>query len=214
VAIPHASSAPRLHLVYSSTDKSALSTKSIVTRLSPTRLIAIIMASFTRSSSTTTAAAPALAGGGGGGGSAGHPAAAHAVPVNDGRLTPAQVAPAAYIQYRYSEATGIKLWNTASASLPAKWGVDSAGLFKFLEHVVDRQIQSGWGALGASIMMIPDGNGVPRHLVHHCGLLSMENIGAFTQMFMGQETRQVQNNLQLYYCIANTFTEAGHLRIV
>jgi hypothetical protein len=77
---------------------------------------------------------------------------------NDFRLTPAQGAPARYI--RYSEATGIKLWNAASASLPTKWAVDSEGLSRFNEHVVEREMQSGWNAPGASIMMIPDVNGV------------------------------------------------------
>jgi hypothetical protein len=55
---------------------------------------------------------------------------------NDFRLTPAQVAPARYI--RYNKATGIKLWNAASASLPTKWAADSEGLSRFNEHVVDR----------------------------------------------------------------------------
>jgi hypothetical protein len=82
---------------------------------------------------------------------------------NDFGLTPAQVAAARYI--RYSEATGIKLWNAASASLPTKWAVDSEGLSRFNEHVVDREMQSGWNAHGASIMMIPDVNGVLRNLI-------------------------------------------------
>jgi hypothetical protein len=131
---------------------------------------------------------------------------------NDFGLTPAQVAPARYI--RYSEATGIKLWNSASASLPTKWAVDSEGLSRFNEHGVDREMQSGWNAPGASIMMIPDVNGVLRHLIHNYGKLTPEDVDAFVTTFIGQETHQSQNDVQLYYCIANTLDERGHLRIL
>jgi hypothetical protein len=122
------------------------------------------------------------------------------------------VAPARYI--RYSEATGIKLWNAASASLPAKWAVDSKGLSRFNEHIVDREMHSGWNAPGTSIMMIPVVDGVLRHLIHHYGQLTPEDVTAFVTTFSGQETRQAQNDVQLYYCIANTLDERGHLRIV
>jgi hypothetical protein len=107
---------------------------------------------------------------------------------NDFGLTPAQVAPARYI--RYSEATGIKLWNAASASLPAKWTVDSEGLSRFNKHVVDREMQSGWNAPGASIMMIPDVDGVLRHLIHNYRQLTPEDVDAFVTTIIGQETHQ------------------------
>jgi hypothetical protein len=151
-------------------------------------------------------------GDGGGDGGGPPPAPEGVVLPNDLGLTPAQVAPARYI--RYSEATGIKLWNAASASLPTKWAVDSEGLSRFNEHVVDREMQSGWNAPGASIMMIPDVNGVLRHLIHNYGQLTPEDVAAFVTTFIGQETRQAQNDVQLYYCIANTLDERGHLRIV
>jgi hypothetical protein len=101
--------------------------------------------SSTISGSTRTAAAALLQvpGGNGGGGVDGDggvppPAPDGVVLPNDFGLTPAQVALARYI--RYSEATGIKLWNAASATLPAKWSVDSEGLSRFNEHVVDREM--------------------------------------------------------------------------
>jgi hypothetical protein len=94
------------------------------------------------------------------------------------------VAPARYI--RYNVATGIKLWNAASASLPAKLAVDSEGLSRFNERVVDREMQSGWNAHGASIMMIPDVDGVLRHLIHNYGQLTPEDVAAFVTTFSGQ----------------------------
>jgi hypothetical protein len=113
-----------------------------------------------------------------------------------------------------SKATGIKLWNTASASLSAKWAVDSEGLSRFNKNVIDREIQSGWNAPGASIMMILDVNGVLRHLVHNYGQLMAQDVSDFVQTFIRQSTRKAHNDVQLYYCIANTLDERGHLRIV
>jgi hypothetical protein len=100
-----------------------------------------------RSGSTPTATAALLQVPGGNGGGGGYrdgggdgdgppPAPNGIVLQNDCGLTPAQVAPARYI--RYSEATGIKLWNAASATLSAKWAVDSEGMSRCNEHVVDR----------------------------------------------------------------------------
>jgi hypothetical protein len=132
--------------------------------------------------------------------------------VNDFGLTPAQVAPPQYIIHSY--ATCIKLWTAASATLPAKWAVDSEGLSRFNEHILDREIQSGWNAPGASIMMVPGVDGVMRQLVHNHGQLTPEDISAFVATFIGQETRQVENNVQFYYCIVNTLEECSHLRIV
>jgi hypothetical protein len=63
-------------------------------------------------------------------------------------------------------------------------------------------------------MMIPDVNGVLRHLIHNYGKLTPEDVAAFVTTFIGQETRQAQNDVQLYYCIANTLDKRGHLRIV
>jgi hypothetical protein len=72
-------------------------------------------------------------------------------------------------------------------------------------------MQSGWNATGASIMMIPDVDGVLGHLVHNYGQLTPEDVLTFVATFIGQETRQAQNDVQFYYCIANTLDECGHL---
>jgi hypothetical protein len=124
------------------------------------------------------------------------------VPANDFGLIPAQLAPSRYI--RYNEARIIKLWNAAWAMLPANWVVDYEGLSRFNEHVVDREMQSGWNVTGASIMMIPNVDGVRRHLVHNYGQLTPENVSACVSTFIRQETCQAQNDVQFYYCIANT----------
>jgi hypothetical protein len=122
--------------------------------------------SSTGSGSARSTASAALPAPGGGDGVDRLPAApAEVVPANDFGLTPVQVAPAQDIHY--SEAVGIKLWNATSGTLPAKWAVDSEYLSRFNEHVVDREIQSGWDAPGASIVMIPDVDRVMRHLFHN-----------------------------------------------
>jgi hypothetical protein len=42
----------------------------------------------------------------------------------------------------------------------------------------------------------------------------LENVLAFVATFIGQETCQAQNDVQLYYYIANTLDERGHLRVL
>jgi hypothetical protein len=178
-------------------------------------LFLIIMLS-TRSGTARSMAATVLqipGGGGDGGEDGGLPAAsAEVVPANDFGLTPAQVAPIQYI--KYSEATGIKLWNATSATLPTNWAVSSEGLIRFNDHVVDREMQSGWNAPRASIIMVPDMDGVLRHLVRNYGQLTPKDDSAFVATLIGQEAHQAQNDMQFYYFIANTPDEWGHLRIV
>jgi hypothetical protein len=75
-------------------------------------------------------------------------------------------------------------------------------------------MQSRWNATGASTMMTPEVDGVLRHLVHNYGQLTPEDISASVATFIGHETRQAQNDVQFYYCIANTLDERRHLRII
>jgi hypothetical protein len=75
--------------------------------------------------------------------------------------------------------------------------VDSEGLSRFNEHAIDREMQSGWNAPGASIMMIPDVNGVLGHLVHNYGQLTAQEVSDFVQIFIGHSTRKVQNDVEL-----------------
>jgi hypothetical protein len=144
----------------------------------------------------------------------GGPSAAPAgvVPANNFGLTPTQVAPTQYSIY--SEATGINLWNSAFATLPATLTVDSEGLSRFNEHAIDREMLSGWNAPEASIMMVPDVDGVLRHLAHNYGKLTPKDVSTFFATFIGQVNHQAQNDAQFYYCIADTLDEHGHLHIV
>jgi hypothetical protein len=50
------------------------------------------------------------------------------------------------------------------------------------------------------------------NLVHSYGQLTPEDVSAFVATFIGQGTRQAQNDVQFYYCIANTLGERGHPR--
>jgi hypothetical protein len=118
------------------------------------------------------------------------------------------------VDRRYREEAGIKLWNAASSTLPAKLVVDSEGLSLFNEHAVDREMQSGWNTTGASIMMIPDMDGVLGNVVQNYRQMTPEEVSAFVATLIGQETRQAHNDVHFYYFISNTLDERGHLRIV
>ena len=42
----------------------------------------------------------------------------------------------------------------------------------------------------------------------------MEEIRKYIQHFIGQQTRQAQNSVQLFHCLTNSMTKAAHLKIV
>ena len=67
---------------------------------------------------------------------------------------------------------------------------------------------------GANIIIIPDSKGTPRKLIPEYGRLTMKNIEANIQNFIGQQSRQSKNSVQLFHCITNSMTEAAHLKIL
>jgi hypothetical protein len=73
------------------------------------------------------------------------------------------------------------------------------------------QMQSGWNVSGASIMMIPYVDDGMIHLVQNHCQLKASSVADFIVTFIGQDTHQAQNDVQLYYCIANTLDAGDRL---
>jgi hypothetical protein len=170
--IPHASSTLRVIAILFTLPKK---------RHLLTEILFLIVISSTRSGSACSTAATVLQvpGGGGDGGAGGGPPVAPdgVVPTNNFGPTPTQVDPKQYI--RYSDVKGIKLWNAASVTLPAKWAIDSEGISRFNEQVVYREMQSGVNAPGESIVVVPDVDRELTHLVHNYGQLTTKDVSAF-----------------------------------
>ena len=66
----------------------------------------------------------------------------------------------------------------------------------------------------ANIIMINDSGGTPRNIITEHGRLTVDNIDANVQNFIGQQTRQAQNSVQLFHCLTKSMSEAEHLKIV
>ena len=67
---------------------------------------------------------------------------------------------------------------------------------------------------GANIIIIPNSMGTPRNLITEYERLTVEYIETNIQQFIGQQTRQAQNSVQLFHCLTKSMTEAVHLKIV
>ena len=67
---------------------------------------------------------------------------------------------------------------------------------------------------GEYIIMIPNSTGTPRSLITEYGRLTVENIEANVQHFIGNSSHQAQNSVQLFHFLTNSMTEAAHLKIV
>ena len=84
----------------------------------------------------------------------------------------------------------------------------------FNKKLAERVKQSGWMEAGANIIMIPESTVTPRHLITEYGRLTIENIEAKIQNFIGKQTRQSQKSVQLFHYLTNSITESVNLKIV
>lgn len=149
-------------------------------------------------------------GGGGGGGDGGGGGGANAPVIF--ALTPSQVNAGRIIAYE--TATGMKLYNAATAALPFKFDADAKGINMFCEKLKDRAIQSGWHLAGGNILSIPDSQGVDRDLITQYGQLTPDDIVAHVATYINAQGRAAQNAVQMHHCIMNSLSSEGNLKIV
>ena len=67
---------------------------------------------------------------------------------------------------------------------------------------------------GANIIMIHDSTRTPKNPIKEYGRITVGDIEANIQHFVGQQTRQAHNSLQLLHCLKNSMTESAHLNNV
>ena len=84
----------------------------------------------------------------------------------------------------------------------------------FNKNLADRAKQSWCMESGVNIIMIIDSTGTLRKIITEYVRLTVENIEANIQNFVGQQTSQSQNSVQLFHCITKSMTESAHLNIV
>eukprot|EP00957_Ditylum_brightwellii_P014240 1072152-Ditylum_brightwellii.AAC.1 len=125
---------------------------------------------------------------------------------------PNQVAPARFIDYQTS--TGIKLFQTATDSLPATFSAESKQVKLFCEALGERTSKAGWNLLGGDVINIPDTNGFNRNFITAYRRLTKENIIAFATAYQGGQMRRAQNYVQLFGCIKNLLSKIAKLKIL
>lgn len=101
-------------------------------------------------------------------------------------LTPGKANAAQFIDD--STATGIKLWQEATASLPNKFTAEGQGANQFCELLLEQAEKSGWNQQQADIVNIPV-NGENVNLFTGYGRVSSTNIIHNSGNLMNQDRR-------------------------
>eukprot|EP00957_Ditylum_brightwellii_P064873 4921701-Ditylum_brightwellii.AAC.1 len=114
----------------------------------------------------------------------------------------------------YSKATGIKLFQSATEALPIIFDADSKQVNLFCEALQDRAEKLGCDLAGGNVITIPDINGQNCNLITQYGQLTANEITAHVLTFVGQQSRQAQNSVQLYHCLKNSITKTAKLKIL
>ena len=114
----------------------------------------------------------------------------------------------------YTSTTFIKIFNSAIIKLPELFDGESKSINLFNSKLAEMEKQSGCMGSRTNIIMIPDSTRTPINIVTEYGRLTIENIKASMQNFIGHQSRQSHNSVQLFHCLTNSMAEAAHLKIV
>ena len=126
--------------------------------------------------------------------------------------TPGQTNAGNFIDYQ--SATGIKLWQEASASLTNKFDAKSVSVNTFTEALLERASKSGWNDQAADITSVPIANNQMANLFSEYGKISVQELEAFVNTYINANGRQAQNDSQLYHCIKNSLTTTAEKKIL
>jgi hypothetical protein len=103
----------------------------------------------------------------------------------------------------FTKSQDMKYYSKATTGLSTKFDLNSEGLNSFLERLSDQANLYDW----SNVLIIPDGNVIPRNLIREYGLLTMENCRDHAATYVRDHTLQAQNSLMLHTCIINSLTE-------
>jgi len=127
-------------------------------------------------------------------------------------LTPGQANPANPIDYTTS--SGIKVWIESTAPLTFKFSALGKEVNTFCEQLMRRAVKQGWNLAPANIIDIPDGDAENRNVINEYGRLTNENIRTHVTTYIATNTRQSQNNVQMFECVMNSLSREGQLTIL
>jgi hypothetical protein len=113
----------------------------------------------------------------------------------------------------YSSSEGIKLFFASTKSLETKYDGQQTGLKVFLRSISTKAKTFGWDTL---VLTIPDGAPVPvnRNLLTQYGLLTIANVTAAANIYIGTNTRAAQASAQLAQCITASLEQGITLKLL
>jgi hypothetical protein len=114
----------------------------------------------------------------------------------------------------YSTAEGVKLYKSNISKLPVEITASPEDLVLTLQEIRSRVESANWLA----IMTIPvenDANGaaVTRNLITEHGMITMEQVRAHALTYAETPTRDAQNAVQMYLCLAESFTKEAKIKL-
>ena len=121
-------------------------------------------------------------------------------------LTPALANPDP-VDYATSE--GMKLYKSATERLTHTFDSETGSLRLFLQALQLRADSFGW----ASVLMVPDINGVPRNLITEYGQVTMTDVTNHALTHVHNQTRMAQNSSQLFTCVYDSLLLEALLKI-
>jgi hypothetical protein len=120
----------------------------------------------------------------------------------------------------FNTPTGIKLFNSATASLyPSKqeaFAVNAEKIHSFIQKVNQQAIYYGLSG-GTGILNIPINSVFPlgqtRSLVTEYGLITIEQVQQHAMTYVTLPTRATQDSAMLFLCLMNSLTEPGQDKV-
>jgi hypothetical protein len=113
----------------------------------------------------------------------------------------------------YSTAAGVKLYGKATEPLKDLYDGNEADLGLFLQQVKTRAEVFGWN----HVLAVPPDLANPDEtldLIQHYGELTLEQVRAFAETYVNNQSRAAQDDAQLYQCLRKSLTKEAETNIV
>jgi hypothetical protein len=110
----------------------------------------------------------------------------------------------------FTKAEDRKTFRTATLGTMNKFDMKEEHLRVFLDRVQERVRHYDW----QGVVMVPDANGVQRDLLTHYGQVTIDDVRAHAQGYVGAQNRDAQNSIMLQQFLANSLTDDAHLMMV
>jgi hypothetical protein len=113
----------------------------------------------------------------------------------------------------YSTAAGVKLYGKATERLKDLYDGNEADLGLFLQQVKTRADVFGWN----HVLAVPPDLANPDEtldLIQHYGELTLEQVRAFAETYVNNQSRAAQDDAQLYQCLRKSLMKEAETNIV